>query len=173
MRIAVSANGKNLEDQLDSRFGRAAWFLIIDSSTMKYSSFHNPNIDAAGGAGTQSAQFVLEKGAETVITGRCGPNAFRVLKTARIPVFEAKNGTIREILQQWKDGKLTEITESSLVQGKKHRSHQIDSDYNSTHSPSGNGAPQNQGPTKQAISGTENRLNELNRRLTQLKKQKS
>ncbi len=106
MKIAISAAGDSLDSMMDPRFGRATYFLIVDSDTFAYQSFMNPNVEADGGAGIQSAQFVLEKGAQAVITGRCGPNAYRVLTEAGIPIIEASIKSVREQVQAFKENRL-------------------------------------------------------------------
>lgn len=103
MKIVISAAGDSLDSMMDPQFGRAAYFLFVDSDTLAYQSFINPNVEAPGGAGIQSAQFVLEKGAQAVITGSCGPNAYRVLTEAGIPIIEASVKSVREQVQAFKE----------------------------------------------------------------------
>ena len=79
MKVAVSSAGKDLNSQIDPRFGRCAYFIIVDTDTMDYEVFDNKNMILGGGAGIQSAQFVASKDAKVVITGNCGPNAVRAL----------------------------------------------------------------------------------------------
>jgi predicted Fe-Mo cluster-binding NifX family protein len=81
-RILVTATDKDLEAEVDPRFGRAPYFLIVQPDTLDFEVFENPNRDAAHGVGIQSAQFAVEKNASTVITGQCGPNAERVLRSS-------------------------------------------------------------------------------------------
>ncbi len=80
MRIVVTAAGPGLEDRVDPRFGRCPYFLVVDPDTMQFEALENPNLSAAHGAGIQSAQLVAEQGADSVLTGNCGPNAFRTLE---------------------------------------------------------------------------------------------
>jgi predicted Fe-Mo cluster-binding NifX family protein len=87
MKIAVSSSGKNLESPIDSRFGRCAYFLIIETDDMSFDFFDNENIALGGGAGIQSAQFVASRGAKAVITGNCGPNATQTLSAAGVELF--------------------------------------------------------------------------------------
>ncbi len=103
MKIAVSITDKNLDAVLDPRFGRAAYFLIVDSDTLDFKAYNNPNAASAGSAGIQSAQFVLKKGARAVITGRCGPNAYQVLEAAGIPVYETTAKPVRDLLKAFQE----------------------------------------------------------------------
>ncbi len=80
MKIAFTTSGDNLEAPLDSRFGRAPKFLIYDSDEDTFTVIDNQqNLNAAQGAGIQSAETVARLGAESLVTGHCGPKAFRVL----------------------------------------------------------------------------------------------
>jgi len=79
MRVAVSSTGNKLDSQIDPRFGRCTYFLIIETDDMSFEVVNNENIALGGGAGIQSAQFVASKGVSAVLTGNCGPNAVRTL----------------------------------------------------------------------------------------------
>lgn len=115
MKIAVSAQGPQLSDGVDGRFGRAAWFIISDSDTGEFEAVKNEqNLSAAQGAGIQSAQLVVNKGAQAVVTGHCGPKAFRVLKSAGIGVFVGAGGSVSAVLEKFKAGSLTEAVEADV-----------------------------------------------------------
>jgi predicted Fe-Mo cluster-binding NifX family protein len=106
MKIAVSSIGKDLNAELDPRFGRCAYFLIIDPDDMGFEVFDNESGSLGGGAGIQSAQFVASKGVNAVITGNCGPNAVQTLSAAGIDLFIGQSGTIREVVERFKKGNL-------------------------------------------------------------------
>nr|MBC8360983.1 NifB/NifX family molybdenum-iron cluster-binding protein [Candidatus Desulfatibia profunda] len=107
MKIVISSSGKNLDSMLDPRFGRCAYFLLVDTNDMSFEIFDNDNIALGGGAGIQAAQFVNTKGPVAVITGNCGPNAFQTLSTAGIEVFLGNTGTVRKALEAYLNGDLT------------------------------------------------------------------
>lgn len=107
MKIAVTAKGKNLDDQVDPRFGRCPCFLLVETETMESQSVDNPNLSAGGGAGIQSAQLMAEHGVEAVLTGNCGPNAHRTLQAADIAVVTGASGTVREAVEQYKSGSMS------------------------------------------------------------------
>jgi predicted Fe-Mo cluster-binding NifX family protein/ferredoxin len=104
MKIAVTSTGPELESAVEMRFGRCAYFLIIDTDTMQLEALQNPNVTMGGGAGIQSAQMMAEKGVQTVLTGNCGPNAFQVFGAAGIQVIVGVNGTVREAVETFKSG---------------------------------------------------------------------
>ena len=107
MKIAVSSSGKDLDSMIDPRFGRCAYFLLVETDDMSFEVFDNQSIASGGGAGIQSAQFISSKGAKAVITGNCGPNAVKTLAAAGIEVFLENTGIVRKVLQKFKNGELT------------------------------------------------------------------
>jgi predicted Fe-Mo cluster-binding NifX family protein len=116
VKIAVSAVGETLETQVDQRFGRCLYFLIVDSETMGFEVVPNAAAGAMGGAGIQAAQSIASKGIKAVITGNVGPNAFQTLTAAGIKVFVGASGTVREVVEKLKRGDLTS-TEAPSVRG--------------------------------------------------------
>ena len=114
MKIAVTSTGPALEDAVDARFGRCAYFLIIDPDTMEFEAIPNPNLALGGGAGIQSAQLMAEKGVSVVLTGNCGPNAFNVFGAAGIQVITGVNEQVRQAVQQYTSGALANITPYSM-----------------------------------------------------------
>ena len=96
MKIVMSATGPSLDSALDPRFGRCAYFVILDSDTGALAAVENPFLDTAGGAGTQAAQWVLDQEADVLLTGRCGPKAAAVLSDAGLRVLEGASGSLRE-----------------------------------------------------------------------------
>jgi predicted Fe-Mo cluster-binding NifX family protein len=106
MKIAISVTGNALSAEIDPRFGRARGFLFIDDEAEGFEYAANPNIDATGGAGIQTAQMVVDGGSEAVITGNVGPNAYRVLETAGVKVFTGASGTAERALAEYREGKL-------------------------------------------------------------------
>jgi len=106
MKIAVSSSGNNLDSQIDPRFGRCAYFVIVDTENMNFEAFDNESIALGGGAGIQAAQFVASKGAKAILTGNVGPNAVKTLGAAGVEVFVGQNGTVREALERYRNGAL-------------------------------------------------------------------
>ncbi len=110
MRICVTSEGNNLDSKVDSRFGRCQYFIIVDTDTLQFEFIENPNIEAMGGAGIQSAQLVASKQIKAVLTGNVGLNAFQTLQAAGIDVFTGASGTVRGAIEKYKKGefKLTQ-----------------------------------------------------------------
>ncbi len=117
MKIALTSQGESLEMSIDTRFGRAAKFLIWDSESKSLEVVDNKqNLAAAQGAGIQSAMTVVEQGVDAVITGHCGPKAFRVLQEAGVKVYLSQAVTGDEALRLFQEGKLT-LASSADVEG--------------------------------------------------------
>jgi predicted Fe-Mo cluster-binding NifX family protein len=106
MKICITSASTDLNAQLDPLFGRCTYFIIIDPQTMQFEAIPNPSRDATGGAGIQSAQLIVDKGAKTLITGNVGPNAFRALTAADVAIITGASGSIREVVRQFQQGKL-------------------------------------------------------------------
>ena len=104
MKIGISATGPSLEAQVEPRFGRCPYFLIVDSTTLAFEAVENPSQASVGGAGIQSAQLMSEKGVSTVLTGNCGPNAARTFDAAGIEVVTGVSGPVRQALEQFGAG---------------------------------------------------------------------
>ena len=107
MIIAVTARGKTLDDQVDPRFGRCPYFLVVETETLKAEAIENPNLALGGGAGIQSAQLMAEHDVKVVLTGNCGPNAYQTLNAAEIQVVVGASGRIRDAVEQFKSGALS------------------------------------------------------------------
>jgi len=117
MKIAISATAPHLDGDLDPRFGRCQYLLVVDSESMEFEAIENPAMSAPGGAGIQAAQLVAQKGVEAVITGDCGPNAYQVLSAAGIPVFGGASGSVRDVVEAYRNGKLSSIAAASTGPG--------------------------------------------------------
>jgi len=107
MKIVVTAMGCNPESQVDPRFGRAAKFVLVDTETREVSAVDNDQgVNVPQGAGVQAADTVSRIGAELVITGHCGPKAFRALEAAGIQVVVGAEGTVTEAIDRYAAGEL-------------------------------------------------------------------
>lgn len=107
MVIAVTVQGNDLQGQVDPRFGRAEHFLIVDSETMGFEVVENEqNLSLPQGAGIQAAQTVAKNRAEVLLTGNCGPKAFKTLQAAGIKVVVGVSGRIEDAIQAYLRGEL-------------------------------------------------------------------
>ena len=115
MKIAVTTHGNTLTSEIDPRFGRAARFIVVDPDTMETELVENSqNLDLPQGAGIQAAQTIASHKIGVLITGNCGPKAFKVLKAAGIRVVTEAKGRIDDIIEQYKRGELTYADDANV-----------------------------------------------------------
>ena len=115
MKIAFTTSGNDLESALDSRFGRCPSFLIYDLENKTVEIIDNKqNLNAAQGAGIQSAETVARSGAKAIVTGHCGPKAFRVLVAAGVKIYNTDAATIAEALERYQAGTLVEANSADV-----------------------------------------------------------
>lgn len=110
MKIAITSTGPELSNELDPRFGRCAFFLIIDTENDSFEAFDNENLSAAGGAGPGAANFVSKKGVSAVVSGNFGPNASMVLKELGIETYTSKAQSVQSALEAFKAGTLEKVS---------------------------------------------------------------
>ncbi len=117
MKVAVSSVGTTLDSAIDPRFGRAASFVLVDTETGEHETIDNAqNFSAPQGAGIQAAQTISSRNAEYLITGHCGPKAFRALEAAGIKVVTGVEGTVAEAVEKLKAGEV-KPSKSADVEG--------------------------------------------------------
>lgn len=123
MKIAITAHADNKCATVDSRFGRADYFVIYDQESDTWDSLANKqNHEAAHGAGIQAGQNLAQTGAKVLITGHVGPKAFKVLQAEQIAMYSFSNdisGTVEEVLSAFQAGKLTAIAAPNALDIKK------------------------------------------------------
>ena len=116
MKIVVTATSKDMSSKMDPRFGRAKYFIVVDTDTDETVAHDNSqNLNAAQGAGIQAAETVVRLGAEAVVTGNVGPKAFRALNAAGIKMFLAGEGTVADAIRKYKAGELKEASTANVA----------------------------------------------------------
>ena len=115
MKIAVTAQDKELSSEIDLRFGRAKWLILIDTETGDFQAHDNMvNLNAVQGAGIQTGQNIANLGADAVITGNVGPNAFKTLNAAGVKIFLAEKQTVQEAVDSFKAGNLKGVEQANV-----------------------------------------------------------
>ncbi len=111
MKVAISAEGSTPDSRVDTRFGRAKYFVIADTETGDFKAVDNEQtLNVPQGAGIQSAQTVAQSGASAVISGHVGPKAFRALNAAGIDVLLASDMTVAQALDKFSRGELEKVS---------------------------------------------------------------
>ena len=115
MKIVITAQGTDLSAEVDPRFGRAKWFILVDTETGEFSALDNEqNMNAMQGAGIQAARLVADSGAEAIVTGNVGPKAFATLSAAGIKIYIGAKGTIADAVEKFKVGELTSADDANV-----------------------------------------------------------
>ncbi|MBT3182865.1 MAG: NifB/NifX family molybdenum-iron cluster-binding protein [Deltaproteobacteria bacterium] len=115
MIILITAAENKLEAEVDPRFGRSKWFALYetDDDSAEFVS-NEQNLNAPSGAGVQAGANAAKTGAKVVITGNCGPKAFRALDAAGIKVVIGASGTVREAAEKFKNGECKYATDANV-----------------------------------------------------------
>lgn len=115
MKVAITSQGQELSSSVDPRFGRAKFFLVVDTETGEFSAHSNSqNLNAAQGAGIQAGRNVVDLGVAAVITGNVGPKAFATLQAGDVKIFTGAKGTAAEAIAAFKAGDLTESDSNTV-----------------------------------------------------------
>jgi len=114
MKICVTSHGNTLESQVDPRFGRCAFFIVVDTDTMKFEAIENTQAQAMGGAGVQSGKIVSETGVEVLLTGNVGPNAYQTLQASGVEIITGFSGSVQEAVEKYKNRELKPTSEPNV-----------------------------------------------------------
>jgi len=74
----------------------------------------NLHISRDSGAGIQAAQLMTDKGAQFVVTGNCGPNAYQTLSAAGLGVIVGCSGTVRDVVKSFKEGRYSAAKQANV-----------------------------------------------------------
>jgi len=110
MKLVITATSDQIDQPFNPRFGRCEYFILVDSETQAWQAFPNPAREAGGGAGPQAVQFISKLGAQTVVSGHYGPNAFSALEAAGIAAYIASDGAVSKVLEQFHAGQLEQVS---------------------------------------------------------------
>ncbi|NCO24249.1 MAG: dinitrogenase iron-molybdenum cofactor biosynthesis protein [bacterium] len=112
MKIAITSSGSDLKSEVDPRFGRCAYFILVETDTDEFEAVENTAAQGMGGVGIQSGQIMADREVKTVLTGSCGPNAFQTLQAAGIKVITGVSGTVQEAIDKFKSGDYKTISQA-------------------------------------------------------------
>jgi predicted Fe-Mo cluster-binding NifX family protein len=116
MNVAITAQGTELTAPVETRFGRAPYFLLVDTETGHFTVHDNvQNVNAPQGAGIQAAQAIAKLGAQALLTGNVGPKAFATLQAAGIPVYVGMTGTVAQAVEAFGAGRLQLAAQASVT----------------------------------------------------------
>ena len=113
MKMTISASGTKITDLLDGRFGRCDYFQLYNTETRESESIENDGKSSSQGAGIAASQQIVDAGAEVLITGSLGPNAYNILADSGIVSYSAGDMTVEEAISAYREGRLEKITNSA------------------------------------------------------------
>ena len=114
MKIAISAQSADFDALVEPRFGRCRDFIVVEPETLAFQALAYTELEARGGAGIQTAQWLAAQGVDVLLTGNCGPNAFTTLEAAGVQVCTGVNGTVREAVTQYQHGQFKAATHPNV-----------------------------------------------------------
>ena len=115
MKIAISCTEKSPETDVDSRFGRAPFFAIYNTETQEFEFIDNQQtLNSPSGAGVQAAQHIVNAGVSALLTGHCGPKAFKAMNAAKIKIYTNISGAVKDAIAAFEKGELTEAAEADM-----------------------------------------------------------
>ncbi len=118
MKIAVSANGRDVDSPINPRFGRSSGFVLWDSETRKADYLDNSeNLALSQGAGIKTARMIADAGASVLITGQMGPKAAQALKHSKVRIYYCPSGTVKEAIEACQGNQLEELTGEKIASG--------------------------------------------------------
>jgi predicted Fe-Mo cluster-binding NifX family protein len=102
MKTVITSTGNNENAKFDLRFGRAAWYCLLDEESRELTFYENDQVNAQGGAGTKAAEKMIELKVGKVISGDFGPKAKDLLSRFKIQmvILQDDQSTIREIVDK-------------------------------------------------------------------------
>jgi len=110
MKIIITTISPNIQSEVDPRFGRGAYLLVVDPNTLEWQAHPNPGVSAPGGAGIKAAQFVVEQKVDAVISGDFGPHAFDALNASNVPMYVlGATRTVRNAIARFNAGQLERV----------------------------------------------------------------
>ncbi|MCK9632229.1 MAG: NifB/NifX family molybdenum-iron cluster-binding protein [Methanoregula sp.] len=102
MKICFTAKGTTLDSQTEERFGRAPYFILVESENGSFEAIQNPFADGGGGVGPRAAQVLIANNVKALVTGQVGGNAREVLAAAGITMYIYSTGTsVRDAFDQF------------------------------------------------------------------------
>jgi predicted Fe-Mo cluster-binding NifX family protein len=104
MKIAIAANGPNLDASVGHRLGYSPYLLIIDVETLDFETI--PVSPGGFRTGTGCVTVAIGKKAKTIIAGYISPHIAGPLFEHDIEVFSSVNGTVRDVIEKYRQGKL-------------------------------------------------------------------
>jgi predicted Fe-Mo cluster-binding NifX family protein len=102
MKIAISADGPNLESKVGRKLGTSKYMIIVDVESGDYEAVPNPGFSGQQGSGIQAVLLAVTKDAKKVVTGYCNPGICNQLRANGIEVITGSKGTVGEVIEEYR-----------------------------------------------------------------------
>ena len=104
MKILIAIeNSAGMDSKLDTRFGRASYFLVYDTNEQEILSIEENQYKNDGhGVGIKTATLVTQYGCQAVIGAQPGPKAAAIMKQANVKIVIDDKETVKEALEKHK-----------------------------------------------------------------------
>ena len=116
--LPISKN-LGLDSPVHGHFGSAPGFLAVDTDTLAVEAVLNANLDHAHG-GCSPVKALAGCRPDAVLVGGLGAGALAGLRQMGIRVYLARPGTAAAAVQDFKEGKLRELTDAATCGGHAH-----------------------------------------------------
>ena len=114
MKIAVSAEGPDVDARVGDRFGTSQYLVIVDLDSGDFEAVPNPGASGQRGAGMQAVVLSISKDVKAVLTGYCSPAVRSHLAASGIEVLTGLSGTVAEVVESFKKGDLREHIKAEI-----------------------------------------------------------
>ncbi|ADO83367.1 NifB/NifX family molybdenum-iron cluster-binding protein [Ilyobacter polytropus] len=115
MKIAVASKGEGLKAEIDNMFGRAEYFVIVDSENTEVKSIENTAKNESNGAGGKAVKLLSNEGVEIIVAPELGPKAVTAVEAFKIKAYKKDSlKTVEEAVKAYKEGKLIEFESASV-----------------------------------------------------------
>ena len=102
MKLCFTAQGATLDSPSEDRFGRAPYFIVVESEDGSFEAIKNPYADGGGGVGPKAAQVLIENNVKALVSGQVGGNAREVLAAAGIAMYTYRaGGSVKDAFDQF------------------------------------------------------------------------
>lgn len=109
MIIALPTKTSGEKSFISDNFGRCNFFYIFDTEKNIGQVYTNAYKDGQGGVGVKVAEFILNKGADVLITPRVGEKSLAVLKSTNIKIYESTDKIVKDNIQSYLNNELKEL----------------------------------------------------------------
>lgn len=104
MKVCFTAKGTTLDALMEERFGRAPYFILVESENGSFEAIQNPFADGGGGVGPKAAQVLIANNVQALVSGQVGGNAQEALAAAGIAMYTYRAGkSVQDAFDQFSE----------------------------------------------------------------------